>query len=263
MCLLVAIACVAAASLSAQTPVPAQPAPAGRIIGVYDATTGDPLPGVRVRDVLTGTSATTSNTGAAQLDFLSYRGNAALVQLMKLGYEAKTILIARDDTTSVTEVLQRATVLPPVVTTETYRIARDAGRRDGFERRCQQPLTTCFRENDFASHPADNIADFLVRARGVTIGACSNDPSRSTQCGRFAMRSSVIPPPYCEPSIFIDGFLWNPTTGSAIDMKPHAPPVAPFTPTNVESIEVYPTNASRPLRFEGDPFCGAIVIWTK
>ena len=49
-------------------------------------------------------------------------------------------------------------------------------------------------------------------------------------------------------------FLWNPKTGSAIDMKPHTPPAAPFTPANVESTEVYPTDASRPLRFEGDPF---------
>jgi hypothetical protein len=73
----------------------------------------------------------------------------------------------------------------------------------------------------------------------------------------------VIPPAYCEPSIFVDGFWWNPHVTSPIDMQPDTPPAAPFTPANVKGVEVYPTGAARPLRFEGDPLCGAVVIWTK
>jgi hypothetical protein len=122
---------------------------------------------------------------------------------------------------------------------------------------------TCFSDSVLAIHQSENMADLLMRARGVTIGACGPDRSRNIQCGKVSMRSAVIPPAYCEPSIFVDGFWWNPHTGSAVDLTPNSPAEAPFTPTNVKGIEVYSTEQPRPLRFEGDPLCGAIVIWTK
>jgi hypothetical protein len=31
----------------------------------------------------------------------------------------------------------------------------------------------------------------------------------------------------------------------------------------VKGVEVYMSEQNRPLRFTGDPTCGAIVIWTK
>jgi hypothetical protein len=234
-----------------------------RLLGVFDAQTGAPLPGVQVRDGFTGAYALTSETGTVRLGFLSYRGTAAVVQLMKIGFQPKTIVIDRADTASITEVLNQVPTLDPVITTAHFNIGRDPGRWDGFARRCEVRQVTCFREADFAGHPSDNIADLLLKAPGVTIGACSSDNSRSTQCGKAAMHTAVIPPSYCEPSIFVDGFWWNPHAGSAIDLTPHTAPVAPFTPTNVKGVEVYPTDLARPLRFEGDPTCGAIVIWTK
>jgi len=257
----------AAAAVAASWPsstvicqTPSQPAP---LIGVFDATTGDPLGGVQIRDEFSGSYTVTTATGAARLTYLSFRGTAAFVRLMKLGYEPKTLLVAQGDTTPITEMLERITTLAPVVTTERYRLDRDQGRWDGFARRCEQHTVTCFGDTALAHGRSGSIADLLVHARGITIGACGPDRTRNAQCGRVSMRSSVIPPAYCEPSIFIDGFWWNPHVDSPIDMKPATPPTAPFTPTNVKGVEVYPTDVSRPLRFAGDPFCGAVVIWTK
>ena len=42
-----------------------------------------------------------------------------------------------------------------------------------------------------------------------------------------------------------------------------SPPTAPYIASNVKGVEVYPTGRPRPQRFEGDPHCGAIVVWTK
>jgi len=256
----VGIIAVWAAGLHAQA-VDSTDRAATRLIGVYDALTGEPLANVRVRDAFSGAFALTTPTGTARLDFVTYRGGAALVQLTRLGYDAKTLVLKRGDTTPITETLDRVTTLAPMVTRERYLIDRDAGRRDGFDQRCTAKSVTCFREQDLTGRGTTNLADFLMHAPGVLIGPCG--PGRNSQCGKAAMRSSVIPPSYCEPSIFVDGFLWNPRVGTGIDLVPNTPPTAPFTAANIVGMEVYPTEAGRPLRFEGDPMCGAIVIWTK
>ena len=77
------------------------------------------------------------------------------------------------------------------------------------------------------------------------------------------MRPATIPPSYCQPTFFIDGLEWNSRGGDAVDLVPGRPPEAPVIPSNVKAIEVYSTEKTRPLRFTGDPQCGAVVIWTK
>lgn len=258
-----ALLCSAVALLPAQTADSARTAAHARLLGAFDGTTGEPIAGLQVRDAFGGAYALTSATGAVRLSYLTFRGSAALVQLMKLGYEEQEIVVAENDTVPITIVMDRAVTLPPVVSSERYRLDRDAGHWEGFEQRCESKNVTCFKAAQLAARPTENMADFLVHAPGVVIGACGSDKTRASECGRVSMRSATIPPAYCEPSIFVNGFLWNPQMSSAIDMRPNTPPAAPFTPANVKGVEVYSTELSRPLRFEGDPLCGAIVVWTK
>jgi hypothetical protein len=256
-----------ATSVAAQTADSTRP-PAIRIIGVFDARTGGPLQGVQVRDAFSGNYVMTSATGTARLDFLTFRGAAAFVELRRLGYEAKQVIVSRADTASITELLEPAVTLAPVVTTEKYRIDRDVGRWEGFEQRCQSRSVTCIRTEDLERRPAANLADFLIRAEGVTLGACGGGSGhggagRNAQCGKIAMKPVVIPPAYCEPTFFVDGFEWNSHMGSPADMAPNTPPQAPYTPSNVKAVEVYPPERPRPARFQGDPTCGVVVVWTK
>jgi hypothetical protein len=143
-----------------------------RLIGVYDAPTGVPLSGVRVLDTFSGTSAMTTSTGTVGLGFLTFRGGAAVVELGKLGYQAKQIIVVGSDTTSITEIMEPFVELGPVVTTENYAIDRDAGRWGGFERRCRSKSVTCIRNDALEKRPAANLADFLIHAPRVTIGSC-------------------------------------------------------------------------------------------
>lgn len=268
MCAAMVLFAGSAASLHAQV------AHAVRMIGVYDAQTGEPIQGVQVRDAFSGSTVVTSSTGTARLDFITYRGLAAIVELRKLGYEAKQVVVAQD-TASITELLTHATQLAPIVTTETYRLDRDAGLREGFEQRCAARSVTCFRDDDISKHLTGNVADLLVHADGITLGACTTggtislgrggvDRSRATQCGKIAMKPLVIPPAYCTPTIFVDGHEWLAAGGPSIDLTPGQPSTAPFGPALITKIEVYPPEKVRPLRFQGsDPTCGAVVIWTK
>jgi hypothetical protein len=246
----------------AQVPDTGRPAPR-RIIGVFDAEAGTPLEGVRIVDAFSGTYAMTTGTGTARLDFLTYRGAAAFVELRKLGYEPKQIVVSRADTVPITETMERLTILPQVTTTAKYRIDRDPGRWDGFEERCRAASATCIRAEDLAQKPAANMADFLIRAPGVTMGACSVVRGRNTECGHIAMKPTVSPPAYCLPTFFVDGIEWSPKMGPPVDLTPGRAAEGPYTPTNVKALEVYPPERIRPLRFTGDPTCGAIVIWTK
>ncbi|HEY4306758.1 MAG TPA: hypothetical protein VGM82_19970 [Gemmatimonadaceae bacterium] len=259
------------APLFAQAPVVSGDSSARlRIIGIYDVRTGEPIPGVVVREVFSGASVITTAHGLARLDFVVYRGQATVIELQKLGYEAKQIVLSRGDTNSVTEVLEPATTLAPVVTTEKFQITRDAGLYEGFAMRCQEKLVTCFDPAEIAKHPVANIADLLIKSFGVTMGACGSSPTgkasdtRHGLCNSIAMHPSVIPPAYCFPNIFIDGYLWNTTNGLPIDSRPGGAPNASFTASNVKAIEVYPSEKPRPMRFVGgDETCGAVVIWTK
>jgi len=236
---------------------------AARIIGVFDTQTGAPLEGVQVHDAFSGAFKLTSNTGTARLDFLTFRGAAAVVELRKLGYEPTQLVVSRADTAPITAVMEPLAMLPRVTTTARYRLDRDPGKWDGFEDRCRSGSGTCIRNEDLERQPAANIADFLIREPGVTLGACGNVGGRNSQCGHVAMKPTVSPPAYCLPTFFVDGMEWDVKMGPPVDLTPGRPAGAPFTPTNVKGVEVYPSERNRPLRFLGDPTCGAIVIWTK
>ena len=258
--LLLLVAC--ASSISAQG-ADSNGRAAARIIGVFDLQTGAPLDGVQVRDAFSGAYRVTTATGTARLDFLAFRGGATFVQLRKLGYAPKEIIVSRADTMPITETMEPLAVLPRVTTTARYRLERDPGKWDGFEDRCRTGSGTCIRSEDLERQPSASIADFLVRAPGVTIGACGSAAGRNDQCGHIAMKPTTIPPAYCMPTFFVDGFEWNPRVGAPVDLTPGQPAGAPFTPGNVKAVEIYPSERNRPLRFTGDPTCGAIVIWTK
>ena len=114
--------------LVAQGPVLSQSAARGRILGVFDELTFQPLEGADVIDLATGTRATTSATGTISLAWLSPGTN--LLEIRKLGYATKLqpVSVSATDTVSVTVVLTALTqTLPTLVT--TARAAGDTVRK--------------------------------------------------------------------------------------------------------------------------------------
>jgi hypothetical protein len=237
------------------------PAPRGRLLGVYDETSGDPVVGADVVDVLTGDHTQTSSTGTVSLWFLRAKGS--MVQVRKVGYEPWQSVVDPADTTPLTVLLKRAAAeLPIVLSTAKPDISKDAGVRDGFEYRCQAANVSCLRDDDIASHPSSTLGDLIVKTSGMIVAH-----------GVLTMHSTVGG--YCTPNYFVDGHEWNVKAmgGPPIDQPgaaPGGPPVMsprstspPFTTSNIERVEVYPADAVRPLRFTGNSTCGTIAIWTK
>src|SRR5262249_35150640 len=114
---------LAASSLGAQSPaadrvverVPSEQRYRYRLLGIFDASSGDPGSGVDVVDVMSGSKTQTGPTGTISLFFLPE--GASLVRLRKAGYEAITmpVLIATTDTGAITVVMRRVTELQTVV----------------------------------------------------------------------------------------------------------------------------------------------------
>jgi len=78
-----------------------------RLMGVYDSESGDPLAGVDVVDVTSGTFATTTSTGTVALAFLPE--GTSTIKLRKPGYAdlVMSVTISPRDTTPLTVVVSR------------------------------------------------------------------------------------------------------------------------------------------------------------
>ncbi len=266
--LLLSLLCAAAArsvsSLPAQSVRPdtgSRPASVGgRLLGVFDEMTGNPVVGATVIDALSGDHTITSTTGTVSLWFVRTKGS--IVQVRMLGYEPWSSVIDPADTTPITVIFKRVTELAAVVTKAPMNIAKDPGLRDGFEQRCQNAHVTCVREDVIDAHPSGTIGDLILRADGVLCGS-------GPHCGIFM--HSLVPTGgkgrgsrLCTPTYYIDGYPWDlKAMGGPPIGNPYAPPTADFNQSNVKSVEVYAPDVPRPLRFSGNPLCGVVALWTK
>jgi len=93
----------------------------GRLVGVFDENTGNPIDSVEVRDMITGSFAYTTRTGTLSLFFVDTGGS--LVRIRKFGYTPITMFVGNAPglppvTLTLEPIAQR---LPAVVTRDTAR----------------------------------------------------------------------------------------------------------------------------------------------
>src|SRR6185312_6988277 len=81
----------AVATSDATKPSATLPAYRYRVLGVFDAETGEPIPGAVVTDMQTGTHAETTNTGTVTLMFLPEGGSP--VRISRPGYQDLTLAV--------------------------------------------------------------------------------------------------------------------------------------------------------------------------
>jgi hypothetical protein len=244
---------LAAATASAQRAGDAaqnagQAASRGRLLGVFDEATGEPIEGVQIIDGLTGTMALTSSTGTVALNFLS-RTASTPVEIRKIGYQPKSLMVATGpaDTVPITLTISRVTELPTVPIVAAGNLTTFAG----FNYRCSTFRVTCIKPLDLAMKPSARLSDFLVRADGVAGRRCPRTLSDCT----IEMHSSTGG--RCVPTFFVDGFPWKPMLRGALTEIE-----AMTSPSDVKGIEVYRAEQRIPPRFDNGK-CGAVVIWTR
>ena len=222
-----------------------------RVLFVYDSSTQAPIAGADVRDLVTGNSVTTSRTGNAGLVPEFVRASGAMLEIRKVGYAPVGPLLVDPLVPTPIAVPMSVAVpqLPTVVARANFQMARDAGTRAGFETRCASGQPTCLRGDSIAAYPSRGLGDFVRMLPGVR----NRSGLMTSAFGRG-----------CIPAFYVDGGIWKSPPLPNPLLGPADTGLSPFTPTNVQGIEVYPAGQPRPPRFNGgDSSCGVIVIWTK
>ena len=227
-----------------------QQPPQGRILGVYDEATFQPIAGADIIDLATRTMARTSATGTVSLRWLGAGTN--FLQIRKLGYAAKLqpVSVSPTDTTSVTVVLTPLTQTLPAVLTKV-RSAGDTVRKLELNGFYDRRLTSGAPSSAF------------VTAEKLEKLSLLNDLPRIS--GRAL----------CLENLYLDGVRVQVPTLRDRAMQGKRVIVAPprrngvdeiLTPDQVVAVELYkpgdvPVQYDAPVR-RGSP-CGATLIWTK
>jgi hypothetical protein len=248
-----------------------------RLLGIYDAETGQWIDQAIVRDTL-GVETKTTKAGIAALNVLTPIAGFYLLEIRKVGYAPRHLRLRAESTIELMIALEPApladaTRLPTTVITERQRLVEDAGLRSGFFARCQANGVACIGRKDIEGHPTAMFDELVGRANGIrrecTAGnrpvtamvAPSKSPDpRAGLMGCLLQMRPAADAQYCTPSYVVDGFEWHPFRGERVqaEVEKH------LTPDRIEGIEVYLANTPRPGRFNVPATgCGVIVIWTR
>jgi hypothetical protein len=224
-----------------------------RILGVYDARTGDALAGVEVADVMTGWKATTSPTGNVSLAYLPDGGS--LVRLRKLGYVPLTLFVAITprDTAPLTLLLGRAEaqLLPTVVTNAAGQKYVSPSLR-GFEERRLAHLGGHFiSDSTLRASEGEVMSSMLERLPGATLNGGLLVSTRKSSPGPVFSKSSVGLK--CPSAVYVDGVrLASP------------PDFGRQTTDTYAGVEFYGSSTSAPIWISPSASeCGVLLLWTR
>ena len=242
-----------AAALCGGASARAQAAPAKLELNVVDASTGAPLPGVRVEVANHRSAAQTNERGMALL-----RGIPAgpqYVKVARLGYEASgvALLFSPGDSLALDVNLAPAAVeLDGVVARVTATQARL--RANGFYDRQHVGLGKYRTEKELAPLANQPLYMAIQSIPGVFVSPVSGGrgSGTSTEHWAYSPRSLASGMQQCFMSIYLDGVRQS--TRNLDDI-----------PTDiVGAVEVYSSAANIPAEYNATgSSCGVILLWTK
>jgi hypothetical protein len=235
-----------------------------RILGVYDQDSGDAVEGVRVSDLLSGTYATTTQTGTVALSFLPDGGG--LVRIQKVGFLPQTLFVSMTpaDTAPLTLILARLTELPAVLTTDAAPHYLSPSLR-GFEERRHAGQGGYFvGEEVLRKAENSSVGNIVRRFPGMKVlpGADATWLLPTVRCN-----DGSHPGP---PQVYLDGVAWSPPIRPGVphlgrkDVDGLAFNLDDFEIVNLAGVEFYPDNTTLPIGLSHNAQrCGALFLWTR
>ena len=231
----------------------------GRLLGVFDDATGQPVIGAEVVDLATGTKALTSVSGAISLAFLE--PGPTVLQIRKIGYKNKmlTVVVAATDTTSITLTLvPLGQMLPEVVTKGA---STTIGKLATFEQHRAEGFGHFLTREQLAKMESHLTSDVFRSIPGLKLW---NDPLYRTAwyVGTARGRASIVrngPSGTCLAAVMLDGIMiYSGGEGQ--------PPfdINSIRPEDMAGVEYYGGGAAMPLEYNSTrATCGLVVIWTR
>jgi hypothetical protein len=253
------VALLAASPLAAQDSSRAKPQPPSaayrnRLLGAFDEQNGEPIEGLEVVDIASGTTALTTKTGTVSLAFLPDGGS--LIRLRKLGYAPMTMSVAISpaDTTPLTIIMKHsAQELPTVVT-------KDSARRyispalQGFDERMRAHLGGQFvAESTLRKMDSDVLSDVLRRFHGATLTGGHFVSTRKAKPG--PVLRSLSPGLTCNVAVYENGIKrasLGPIDFDKVNVSDYA------------GVEFYAGPETYPVWISPtDNDCGVLLLWTR
>lgn len=221
----------------------------GRLLGVYDAVSGDPVADVVVTNVLNGLSARTTPTGTLSLFFVDTSGG--MLRIQKVGYSPVTMVVANSDR----DTIPLTVLFSPAV----HQLA---------------PVVTRARGNRGPADTVRSLEDHGFYERRLTSGAPSSAFVTAEKIEKLAVLSDVYSltgRPVCIGNLYVNGVRLAPLTnpslgpGRALNTLTRNPIDQLFTPSDVQAIEMY-RGSEVPAEYGGtssSPSTCVTLIWTK
>ena len=242
----VALMCAAVPMRAQSAPVPLPPYRA-RILGVFNAQTGDPIEGASVTDILSGTAALTTVTGTVSLVFLPDSGS--MVRIQKIGYKPEMRNgrdLAKGYGANHCSLKPDDDDASAVVTSDSSPRYVSPGLR-AFEERRKAGFGRFVTEAELRK--ADNrTMTNVIRTMGVSVGCTSRFPVR---CFATSSRGGGIG---CPLDVYLDGIMVNKDDRDLERMRAD----------QFGGIEAYVGAATiPPLYNKTGSACGVLLLWTR
>jgi len=242
---LIGVLFFAASSLRAQEAAARLPAYRARVLGVFDANTGEPIEGAQVTDILSKVSSLTTKTGTVSLIFLPDSGSVVRVQ--KIGYQPATMLvkISALDTVPITMLLNGvATALPTVVTKDSNTRSLSPGLRAMEERR-RTGFGYFVTEAELRKNDSKRMTSIVRTFPSVNI-ACPSKGLRIGECWAVGVRRG------CPVEVYINGII-------STDNDLQKMPVSEYA-----GVEFYAGAATIPTEYnKTGSSCGVLLFWMR
>jgi hypothetical protein len=232
----------------------------GRLLGVFDDATGQPVVGAEVVDIATGTKALTSVSGAISLAFLE--PGTTVLEVRKIGYKNRmlTVVVSPNDTVSITLTLvPLGQTLPEVVTKGE---SMTTGKLATFEQHRAEGFGHFLTREQLAKMESHLTSDALRSIPGLKL--MNVDPRRPSLwvVGTSRGTASFLrngPSGKCLAAVMLDGVMvYSGSDGEDLF------DINSVKPEEIAGVEYYAGGASMPLRYNSTrATCGLVVIWTR
>lgn len=224
-----------------------------RLLGVYNAQTGDPVAGAEVMDVLNKNKSLTSATGTVTLSFLPEGGT--MVRIQKIGFtpETNVIAISESDTVPVMIMLKpMATALPAVLTTETAR-KYTSPALNAFEERRLKGFGKFITEEKLRKNDSRSMTN-LVREIGVMVTCEKRPPYGCYAASHRQASKNVLMGGSCSFDMYYDG----------VPMANEQRNLNEIRVNEIGAVESYNGPSQIPPQFnKTGSVCGVILFWSR
>jgi hypothetical protein len=227
----------------------------GRIVGVFDEETGNPIVAAEVIDLFTGGEAHTEAHGLVELSQFQRRNDSAAVRIRKIGYADTSliVMVGPADTVPVPINLHRAAIdLPALIShaTATTTSMLESRRLAEFDFRRKMGLGYFIVGGELRDH-ADNhlFGDYLV----------SRFPRLSLDTDREGDEYLAQAGTHCPVALYVDG---------AVVYKPGMSPVVEdfrnYKSEDYVGVEWYSGASTVPVEYGGTgATCGVLLLWRR